>query len=615
MAEPIPFPSEHQAGAPQGPTNAPGQYVPDEEESKLIAHMNKLFEKHKKHRSKYDAKWADFYKMFRGEQWKEKRPSYRHSEVVNLVFQAIQSQVPIMTDVKPRFEYIPEDPSDLPLADIVNQVADWDWTRNNWLYTETEVLFDGHIFGTGTSRLRVDPKGDGGLGKIIYESTDPFYNFPDPNSTDCNVKSEAYFWAEPMDMCLIKRDYPTKGKYVKADIMNFEHLDRAQIKDVPYKSPTDNVIANAEGTGRESSSDKAVLFTAFLKDYETSEEEEDKIDPTTGQPGKVYVQKLKYPKGRLVQMAGNVILKDEENPIEDGFIPAQRYTNYIDPRQFWGISEVEQLESPQKMFNKLLSFALDVTMLMGNPIWVVDTTAGIDTDNLINRPGLVVEKEPGSEVRREPGVQLQPYVLEMVDRLKSWCMEESGSQEVSRGLNPTGVTAASAIDSLQQAALTRVRQKSRNLDAYLQDLGQQYLSLMFQVYTLPRIVRVTNKQDPSLNQYFKFHIENRPDDNGEQKRFAKIVPFVQNQDGAYVEGQEQLYPANGKFDLRVNTGSSMPFLKAEKERRIFHLAEMGYIDQEEVLKSLDYPNYEMVMQRMNERAAQQAQMQPPEPVK
>jgi hypothetical protein len=59
----------------------------------------------------------------------------------------------------------------------------------------------------------------------------------------------------------------------------------------------------------------------------------------------------------------------------------------------------------------------------------------------------------------------------------------------------------------------------------------------------------------------------------------------------------------------------MPFLKAEKERRIFHLAEMGYIDQEEVLKSLDYPNYEMVMQRMNERAAQQAQMQPPEPVK
>lgn len=579
-----------------------GAYIPTEEERKTIKLVNKIFEKNKKARSKYDSKWADFYRMFRGKQWKDRRPSYRSSEVINLVFQTIQGFVPIMTDSKPRFEYLPENPADIPLADIINEVTEWDWARKNWLMNITEMLYDCHFYGTGLTMLDFDPKGDDGLGSIDLNTQDPFYVFPDPNApTPNHRRAKNLLIAEPMDLELIRQLFPEKGKLVKADLKGIEILDKSQQKEIRYKSPSDNVIVTSESVDDNTNKEKAVLMTLFLKDDDYEETEEIRVNPETGMEDKVYIQKLKYPKGRLIQMASNVVLKDTELPLEDGFFPIQKCVNYIDPREFWGISEIEQIESTQKLFNKTLSFAMDVMNLMGNPVWIVDTTSEVDTDQLINRPGLVVEKAPGSEVRREMGVPLQPFVMQLLDTFKTMHDGVAGSQDVSRGINPTGVTAASAIESLMQASLTRIRQKSRNLDAYLQDLGQHYLSFVLQYYTYPRIVRITDKNNPELTKYFKFAIEDVEDENGESRKIAKVRQFSSSDQGAML-GEEQVYEINGKFDVKVSTGSSLPFSKMEKENRLFQLYDRKLIDAEEVLKGLDYPNYQGVLERLARQA-------------
>lgn len=76
---------------PDVTTSTPDGFKPSDEEKRDIKTVEKLFEKSKKHRSTYDEKWLEYYKFFRGRQWTESRPAYRHSEVINMGAIAIES--------------------------------------------------------------------------------------------------------------------------------------------------------------------------------------------------------------------------------------------------------------------------------------------------------------------------------------------------------------------------------------------------------------------------------------------------------------------------------------------------------------------------------------------
>lgn len=588
----LPYLNEHEASAPKTSTE---NYQPNEAELKAINLVKKLFSKCKNHRSLYDAHWMENYHMFRGKQWDKIRPTYKHSEVINLIFQNIQSMMPILTDMSPRISYLPEEPSDREVAEVLNDIAESDWTKNNWSMQLFEVILDARLYGAGHSSLKYDREKNYGVGGMCYKSEETVYIYPDPEARDVNLDCEYFFHLEPRDIDKLKAEHKDKAKYLKPDLADFIAMNKNDLEPIRYKSPSDNRTI-MEGTQVENyaGKDKALLITLYLKDKATYDEE------TKNEAGEtIYQQRLQYPKGRMIQIASGVVLKDEPCEYDHGEIPYQRFVNYILPREYWGISEVDNLKGPQKTFNKLISFALDVLTLCGAPVWVVDTTSGIDTDQMVTRPGMVLEKEPGSEVRTESGVQLQPWVLQLIDRYKEWFDQVGGSQDVTRGVSG-GVTAASAITALQEAAQTRIRQQAKNLDAYLQSFANQYKSNVFQFYTVPQIFRLTNKQ--GLQKYFKFHIEKRPNEKGEEKNFA--IKQDLNPDGTL--GNRSEYEIRADFDVQSTMGSSLPFNKEQKKRELLDLYDRQIIDAEEVLTGIDYPNKEAVLERMNAKAEAQA---------
>ena len=593
-AEALNMLSEHQAPIPSA--LGPIDYNPTDEELKTIKTVDELFNRAKKARKAYDSRWLDYYGMFRGKQWKDARPTYRHSEVINLIFRAIQSEVPIITDTMPMPEFIPAEPGDFELAAILNDVLKSDWSYSKWALALTESIYDMHFYGTGFAYVGYNPDSTDGFGNIVFESSDPFYCYPDPSSTDVNTKSRYFIYAEPIDVDVLKKEYPDVAQFIKADLIDFSKKEKAQSDVIRYMSPTDNrtTVEGSRGYSLDQKNE-ALKICAYVNDLEYIEEQMDNPDGS-----KAYVQKMKYPNGRKIVIINGVLCEDGPIDYDDKKFPYIKVNNYILPREFWGISEIEQLESPQKIFNKLVSFSLDVLTLMGSPIWIVDNTSGIDTDNLTNRPGLIVEKEPGSEVRREAGVQLQPFVMQMIGDMKAWFDDISGSNDVSRGVRPEGITAASAITALQSASNQRIRQKTRNLDSFMQDFGQMYISRVFQYYSTPRVFRITDNEN--VTRYFKFYVDSGTDEFGNTSRVAVVRGYKQGVDGKYYLGEEKRLNAEKRFDVMISTGSGLPFEKARIDQQTFNLFDRGIIDSEEVLKNLKYPNRDSVITRMTQKA-------------
>lgn len=629
-----PLLGEHEGARPADAEEKSGTYQPTPEEQAAIRLVEKVFEKNKKHRKKYDGKWMDHYKMFRGKQWKEERPSYRNSAVINIIWRVIQSQAPIETDSRPKFEFLPQEPTDYELSIILNELCEADWTKKNWLMKIVEAVYDKRIYGTGFGGMEFNQDYNDGLGDICFETYDPFYQFPDPNCYDINDKKcKNYLEAEPIDIDVLKSEYADKAAWLKPDLQEFYGSDKTNVTSEMLKTPVDNLAYTEnynDGYGVEAR--KILKKTLWIYEDTTTEEPREVVGDD-GTVTKEYIKKKKYPKGRKIVTANKVLLEDAPIEYEDGKIPKAKLVHYMLPREFWGVGDVENLSDLNVNYNKIFSFILDVLELMGNPIWVISQDTGIDTDNVYNRHGMILE--PASSegtVQRVEGVQLQPYVLQIFDRVKAEIDELAGDRDVSRGVNPTGVTAASAIEALQETAQTRQRQHGRFMDAFLQSLGQQWLSRTMQYRTVPQIYRLTNNMNAT--KYFKFHVEDQPvmqqappmidpmtgmempqppqpvmgvDGMPEMQ---KVVNYSEiGMDGAPIAGTEKSLVVNGNFDVKVSTGSALAFDKARKSDQAYQLFDRGLVDPQYVYETLELPNWQAVMTRMQQKAMADAQMQ------
>jgi hypothetical protein len=587
------------------------------EDTAALKLVEKCYEQAKKHRQTFDYEWGELWRFFLGDQWKEKRPSYRHSEVINFIFSELQTTLALLTDARPKVEYLAQEPSDYEFATVVAKVIEAKWDAHAWSATVAECCLDALTIGTGISCVPWKPELAQGIGDFAFESEDPYYVFPDPNArTKFNDEYCGYvLTAVPTDVNVLQKQYPDKKALIKADLNDLSAfgIDKSDdFSHVRYVSPVDKDMPTGDdkATGRYAPQ-KVLKLTLYIKDDTTVEEEvpTGELDEM-GQPVMGYQKKAKYPNGRRIVVANSAVLENGANPYENGKFPYARLVDYGMPREFWGVGDVKHLKSPQVIINKLVSYMLDVTLLMGNPIWIVDTTAQVDTDNLTNQPGLVVEKQPGGDVRRAEGVQLQPHILQALETFSERIWNKlSSSKEVSQGVQPTENASGYQLELLQEAAQTKIRSKSRNLDVFLNEVGDLMLDRILQSYDVPRVMRLTG--DEGATKYFKFSVETGPSDpmnpESEQIRYGVVQNYAQDQNGQYVPGPVERKPLKGNLDVKITTGSSLAFAKAQKSGKARELFKDGIFDAEDYLNAIEWPGKEKIIQKYKDRMLAMAQ--------
>lgn len=517
----------------------------EEKETKLVNNILGLY------RLAYDTKqplhevWEECFKGYTGELFKKDLPSYRSQEVSNFIFSTIETIKPIMLSNNPEIVALPSTPDDLQKAEMVRDVLKYEWDRTNMFSLLQKMLTTGLIYGTAIIGLFWNGNKNN-IGQVEPVVISPFNFFPDPMAENIN-DGQFVIYATYKSIKDVIEFAPEKEEEIR------KNATRPDDKFLTFGKEVDNV-----------SGDQNILYIeAYVKDYTVDIEEYEEDGE------KKQKSKMKYPNGRRIIIAGDVLIRDEENPYNDfGSFPFVTWKCYDIPGRQWGMGEVEQILSPTIYASTVMNHILETTRLMSNPVWILDKNAGVTKNSLTNRDGLVIRKNPGTEVRREAPPSLPAYVVNLPDMLLDHVEHISGVYDVTRGEKPGGVTAAAAIQALNEQSQGRIKLKVQSMEKTLSELGSMWLRRIQQFWVSERLIRILP-------------------DALEEPRFEGV-------NGEYVDGD---------WDIIIAAGSTMQSNKTAMAQQLIQLAQtpaedgLPMIDRQTLLENSDIPGVSRIIER------------------
>jgi len=288
------------------------------------------------------------------------------------------------------------------------------------------------------------------------------------------------------------------------------------------------------------------------------------------------------PEWRVVVVANNRVLMDE--PAEAIFTanahPYSRYQPIDFNAEFWGISLVELLISPQKCYNRVLAAIQHNIELAGNPMWI-DESIGTSRRRISNKPGQRIELDRGDA--RTGWLDPPPInagAQQLIDFLLKRMESISGMTALLKGTSPAGRPSGGAVDQMAEASHVGVRAMLRQIEYALQDAFRKKAALVIDNYTSPRLVSIAGSE--GANSF----------------RALKARHFL-------IPGSDGSVPL--QYQLIVDAGSRHHVSRQMRENRAVQLFAMELIDETAALTEIDFPNAVAVAKRVQERKQQMAE--------
>ena len=518
------------------------------EEQQLASEWNFRFKDAMIYKAPYTKRWLTYLDAYRGDYFKnENLPDYKSNMVSNYIFSIVETVRPIMLDNDPKFQSMPRQPEGMKFSSDLQEALLYEWDRegmNKKLYRE---LVNTLVLGNSIFFIPWDSQDK----NVKAIPVNPFNLFPDPLATTVD-DAEFIIYASYRNVNKLKRLFPNKADMLYGGQINYSEL----VQDNNRNARIDNQV---------------LVLEVWTRDYGTYEE----VDGDTKRV------KLNYPNGRVITLCPElgIVLSDKHNPYKDGKFPFVLIKDYDLPGKFWGEGEVAQLLSPQQYMNELNNAIIDNAKTTANMPWIIDKNAGIGVGKITSRPGLVIRKNPGSEVRRDQPPQMPMYVVNAVETFKKDIEQVSGIYNTLKGDNTTGVYTAQGILALQEAGQVRIRLKVKLLEESLGSIARIWYSRMKQFWRDDRWIRIS-----------------RPDGDYDLKMFTKNVLTYD-------------------YDIRITAGSTMPVNRGAMLDLMIRLAQtpmpdgQPLVDREAVVEYLPEEIKGALLKRMGDNKDNIMQLQ------
>ena len=490
------------------------------------------------------------------------------------------------------------------ISDILNDAKNNVLKTNNYKTINQEVLENAKIENIGIAMLYWDQSLDRNLGNVRIKSIAPKNFMPESTAKeldDCN-----YIFIRSMESAYtLKKKYPQFSQQIDRLVgkKTPDNLSMGQIKGMTTVTNTQNTqqMYVYDTKGLESLSDQVETFIAFLKDDSVYMTDETQEDPETKEVTKT--SKLKYPNGRFVMFAKDIVFEDKAIDYRFGYPISTIKTDCWETLLSDG-GEVKDLIQIQDRLN--LTYNQRAKMVGDFVSYiVVDPDCGLDRNDFVNQTVIVVD--PGSLARgSDPKVLTNNTLAELavlneyIKDLKIDALEVARINEtILSGQRQQGVNSGDMVEALNESPMIGIRQDQRNFENYFVDLNRKIIEMIQKHYNVERIIKTSSG-------------------------YAQIPLRASDQEG---EAEIQLFDENIKsvkrikgdltlmnFNIDIIAGSEIPRSRTQFANLTMQLWREGILspvgnveEKERLLDALDYPDRRAIIKEIREQQAKMSE--------
>jgi hypothetical protein len=279
-----------------------------------------------------------------------------------------------------------------------------------------------------------------------------------------------------------------------------------------------------------------------------------------------------------------VVYKDTDGiPFQHGDFPFAKIEN-VPSGTYWTTSVLEDLIPIQKEVNRSRSQMIENRNATAKAGYFVQRGA-VDVNKWTSKPGQLIEVNPGFKDPQPMEIPPMPNYLAEEQQYYSTDFEDiSGQHQVSKGSAPSGVTAATAINFLQERDDSYLAPVYGSIEQANEAIARQSLMLCEQYWDDERVIKAI----------------------GSDMAFSTL-----RLRGADLK--------NGT-DIRVEAGTSLPVSKSARNAMFMDMMNRGLIPPDKGLELMDLPNMQSYydITKVDERQAKRENMKlcmiPPEDI-